>query len=52
MKKFGKMSTTFVICLPDLGYIPVFKKIEEKLFDSFLTNQGKNEDEDEEIQEN
>ena len=55
MKKYGEMSSIFELSKSKLGYVAVFLKIQEKKFDqffkTFLTNRGKNE-EDERIWEN
>ena len=56
MKKHGKMSFIFAFSISKLGYVAIFKKIGEKFFypffKTFLTNRGKNENEDEKILEN
>ena len=56
MEKFRKMSLIFKLSILKLGYMTVFFKICFKIFDlffrTFLTNWGKNEDEDEKILEN
>ena len=51
MKKYGKMSPIFEFSISKLGYVVIFMKIWEKkildsFFDPFLTNRGKNENED------
>ena len=56
MKKYGEMSSIFELSKSKLGYVAVFLKIQEKKFDpffkTFLTNRGKNKEEDERIWEN
>ena len=52
MKKFGKMNSIFELSISELGYMAIFIKICGKknfdpLFRTFLTNQDKNENEDE-----
>ena len=56
MKKYGKMSSIFEFSTSRLGYVAIFIKIGVKrfwpFFKTFLTNQGKNEDEVKKIWEN
>ena len=57
MKNFGKMSLIYEFSISNyVGYTEIFMRIWEKNLDSFLktflTNRGKNEDEDEKIWEN
>ena len=51
VKKYGKMFSIFQFSISKLGYVVIFMKIGKKIFDSlfktFLTNRGKNENEDE-----
>ena len=51
MKKHWKIFSIFEFSLSKLGYVVIFMRMEKKNFDSFfktfLTNRGKNEDEDE-----
>ena len=46
MKKFWKTSTIFKFTTLKSAYISIFKKIWEKTFQWFLTNGGKNKDDD------
>ena len=54
--RFGKISSGFEFSISILGYAKIFMKIWGKIFwfifKPFLTNQGKNEDEDEKIWQN
>ena len=56
MKKCEKLISIFEFSISKSGYVAVFMKIWEKTFDpifrTFLTNRGKNEDEDEKIWKN
>ena len=54
MKKHGKMSPIFEFSISQLSYMAIFMKIFGKkvlihFFVTFLTNPGKNENEDEKI---
>ena len=55
MKKFGKIRL-FEFSIPKSSYMEIFMKIWEKefgpFFNTFLTNQGRNEDQDEKIGKN
>ena len=54
MKKCGRMSSNFEFSISRLGYVAVFMKISETkfhpFFKTFLTNWGKDENEDEKIE--
>ena len=57
MKKFGKMTSIFEFSISKLGYVAIFMKILGKnfsgiYFKTFMTNWGKNEDENEKTWEN
>ena len=56
IKKIGKMSSIFGFSMAKLGEVAISTKIQEKIFDPFfmifLTNRGKNKDEDEKIWKN
>ena len=56
MKKLKKMSLILEFAISKVGYVPVFMKVWEKnfwpIFKTFLTNQGKTEDENEKIWKN
>ena len=51
MRQFGRMNLVFEFSISKLGYVAIFMKIWEKkndpLFKTFLTNRGKNQDENE-----
>ena len=62
-EKFVKMSPNFEFSISKLGYVAIFMKIWEKTFDpflrhfwpfsnTFLTNRGKNKDEDKKVWKN
>ena len=56
MKKYGKMSLIFEFSMSRLVYVAILIKIQEKnlwpTFKPFLTNRGKNGNEDEKIWKN
>ena len=56
MKRFGKISMIFEFTILKLGYTEIFMKYEKKNFDSFfklfLTNRGKNKNENKKNWEN
>ena len=56
MKRIGKLSLIFEFDISKLGYVSIFMKIwkekkTEPFFETFLTNRGKNENENEKSSE-